>query len=641
MGIWYSYAMKLLSVVPIIKGVAPEVLSYFSSAEVAPGALVMVPVRKKSVPALVVSVRDASTSKADIKTASFSLKKIDKVVAERVFSASLMHAVVHIADVHVASIGATLAALIPLPVIENITSLASHDVRVIDSRDTPPLIVQAAFRERIARYKALIRESFAQGKSIVVIGPTAAEVDMLARELSGGIENRVVVVSSALTPKRLVMAWKTAIAEAQPVCVVGTHHAALIDRADIGTIVMEHESSPYYKQQSRPFLDARVALTHCAKIRGIRCVLGDCFMRVETLARIVEDDSDGIRSTFRQDTIHPLEFVDMKTLPDEYKRNALAPVSLDALRGSVAMNERSFVYTLRKGHSSFTVCRDCGLVLLCDRCDAPMVLHLNRPQDADGISEGRSFSCHRCGRSRDTHTVCEGCGSWRLEMYGSGVEKVTEEIRKVLPGVPVFQLSADTASTPAQSKAVADAWRESSNGILVGTDMALAHIRGITIGTAVLASVDTLLALPDMGMQERVFRLVCELRDMAQRAFVQTRDIEAAAFGAARSGNGWELYQRELAHRKALQYPPFTTLIKITRSGDKTVVMNDLQTVKTLCEPYQTLIYPAFVSKIKNQHIAHALVIVPRESWPDARLIEALRALPPSFAINVAPESLL
>lgn len=644
--------MKLLSVIPILKGTAPETLSYFGGDDVSVGSLVKVPVRKKLVPALVVSTKDASTSKADIKTASFSLKKIDSVIAEHCFDASLMRAIERTAILHATTIGPALAALIPPAIIDASSTLVSS-IRSVGENTEPrslltPSILQASFAERIIQYKARIRESFAQQKSIVVVAPTIAEAETLYRELSHGIDTRVVFVHTGLTNKRLVASWKKCLIEEQPVCIIGTHITASIDRADIGTIILEHESSQFYKQQSRPYIDTRVALREIATAREIRLVYGDCFLRIETLAPFVEENTDGLRATFRQDVAKPFELIDMSELPTDEKRSALAPRTLMALVGATKMNERSFVYTLRKGHSSFTVCRDCGTVLLCDRCDAPMVLHLNHPKDSAHLhdydsakQEGRSFSCHRCGRRRDTHTVCEDCGSWRLEMYGTGVEKITETLKDVIMDTPIFMLSADSASTPAQIKKIIDAWKESSNGILVGTDMALAHIRGVPLGCGVVASVDTLLALPDIGMQERVFRLLCEMRDISDRLFVQTRNASAPAFEAARLGNGWELYQREIANRKVLNYPPYTKLIKITRSGNKDIVMNDLETVKKLCEPYQTLIYPAFVSKIKNQHIAHALVIVPRESWPDTSLIESLRTLPPQFSVNVAPESVL
>lgn len=633
--------MKLLSVIPILKGTAPETLSYFSSIDVAPGALVRVPVRKKLVPALVVTAREASESKADIRTASFSLKKIDGVIHEHCFDTGFVNALARVADLHAAPIGSVLAALYPQSILEKIDTLTTHHTpHPIESR-SETFIIQEPFTERLSRYKALIREAFARNKSIVVVAPTVAEATTLHAELSHGIDSRVALIHSSLPTKKLSTVWKNAQEEPCALCIVGTHHALLIDRSDIDTIILEHESSQFYKQQTRPFVDGRVVVRELATYRSARLVLGDCLVRIETSAPRVEESPEQLRASFRQDVTKPFELVDMTTLTDEYKRAACAPQTLEMLAGTAAMDQRSFVYTLRRGHSSFTICRDCGTVLTCDRCDAPMVLHLNRPQDAEGISEGRSFACHRCGRKRDTHTVCDSCGGWRLEMYGTGVQKVSEEITNALPHVPVFQLSADVATTPAQITKVVTAWKESSNGILVGTDMALAHVRGTQLGLSVVASIDTLLALPDIGMQERVFRLVCELRDMAERTCVQTRTPSAPALEVARSGNGWELYQREITNRKALNYPPYTTLIKITRGGTKEAIMHDLEELKKLCEPYQTLIYPAFVSRIKNQHTAHLLIIVPNASWPDTQLIEALRSLPPTYAVNVAPESIL
>ncbi len=635
--------MKILSVIPILKGVAPETLTYYSSADVRLGALVRVPVRGKSVPALVTNVDEASSSKTDIKRLAFTLKKIDGVIAEQCFGEAFVAAAIRVAKYHASSLGPTLSAIVPKSIFENCADIVSSRQQPVsgEKKLQSPQLIQAGYADRIARYKALIRESFAQQKSIVVIAPTTVEATVLFRDLSHGISDRAFFVTPLLPKKKLISTWRVALDAELPVLIVGTPSVICLSRGDIGTFIIEHESSPHYKSQTRPFVDARMTTAEIAAALGASIVSGDIFARLETTARMIERGDETIRPSLRQDRTKPVVVVDMRNKPDsDEKKRVMSPEASAAITKSSAIGHRSFVYTLRKGHSGFTVCRDCGKVLTCDRCVAPMVLHLPKHKTPGDVAE-RSFECHRCGRVRNTHTVCDNCSSWRLEMYGLGVEKVAEILGEELSGIPTFVMSADTVTTHSQAQKLIEGWKASGNGILIGTDLALPYLRGETLGATVIASVDTLLALPDIGMPERVFRLISELADASETLVIQTRNADAVVFAHAITGDGWTFYQQEIEKRKMLSYPPYATLIKVTRRGDEAGVMRDLGMIHEMALPYQTVIYPAFISHIKNVYHAHALISIPSDIWPDERLATQLRGLPPVFMVNVAPESVL
>lgn len=637
--------MKILSVIPILKGVAPETLTYYSSVDMRLGALVKVPVRGKSIPALVTRIDEASSNKTDIKRLAFTLKKIDGIIAEQCFGEAFMTAVSRVAEYHAASLGPTLSAIVPKIVFENCADLVSSRAQTslaspAKKRESVQLI-QAPYADRVARYKALIRESFAQKKSVVVITPTSAEAATIFHDLSHGIDDRSFFIAPTLSKKKLVEAWRAALDAEMAVLIVGTPSVVALSRHDIGTFIVEHESSPHYKSQTRPFVDARITLAELAVSLGAMLVSGDIFARLETTARLIEQGDESIRPSLRQDRTKPVVLIDMSDKPDsDEKKRAISPEALAAITKSTAVGQRSFVYTLRKGHSGFTVCRDCGKVLTCDRCVAPMVLHAPAHKTPGDIAE-RSFKCHRCGRARDTHTVCDDCSSWRLEMYGLGVEKVAEVLASELSNIQLFVMSADTITTHIQAKKLVDEWRASGNGVLIGTDIALPYLRGESLGASVIASIDTLLALPDIGMPERVFRLISELAEAAETLVVQTRDIDAAIFSYAISGDGWGFYQQEIEKRKMLSYPPYATLIKVTRRGDESSVMRDLGMIHEMSLPYSTVIYPAFIARVKDMYHAHALISIPSNIWPDERLVTQLRGLPPLFMVNIAPESVL
>ena len=76
-------SMKIISVVPVAKGIGKECLTYFSAKDIAVGNIVAVPVRKKIVDALVLSCDDLSSAKSIVKTSDFKLKKIEEYHSRR------------------------------------------------------------------------------------------------------------------------------------------------------------------------------------------------------------------------------------------------------------------------------------------------------------------------------------------------------------------------------------------------------------------------------------------------------------------------------------------------------------------------------------------------------------------------------
>src|SRR5690606_7516245 len=90
----------------------------------------------------------------------------------------------------------------------------------------------------------------------------------------------------------------------------------------------------------------------------------------------------------------------------------------------------------RRGYSSFVMCRDCGLVVKCPNCEISLTYHKVTDQ----------LKCHYCGFETGTPKVCPECGSNHIRFFGTGTQKVEEELGKVLPGARVIRMDVDTTS---------------------------------------------------------------------------------------------------------------------------------------------------------------------------------------------------
>jgi primosomal protein N' (replication factor Y) len=160
-------------------------------------------------------------------------------------------------------------------------------------------------------------------------------------------------------------------------------------------------------------------------------------------------------------------------------------------------NSHLFIYTVRRGLATMTVCSDCETIVTCASCSAPVVLHASK------VSGRNFFMCHVCGVRRSADEVCKNCGGWRLTPLGIGLDRVEQEIKKLYPNVDVFKIDSDITKTDRQISATLEKFRAKPGSILLGTEIASLHLHE-TVDHCAVVSLDSLFALPDFRIPEKI-----------------------------------------------------------------------------------------------------------------------------------------
>jgi len=642
--------MKILSVIPLSRGIGKETLTYFTANnDVEVGSIVKVPLRGKNIHSLVVGVEDISEKKSDLKSLTFSIKKADKVVSSKFLSIHFIAAAEAMAAYFAATTGSVLNALIPKNVLlgaellsparETNTSSGSGTARVHNHHK---LVIQSDDEERFAHYKSIIREEFARKSSVFLCLPTAADVGRAQAILEKGIGGYSYAFHGQLNKKNFTDLWNRLAIEEHPVLIIGTGGFLCVPRTDIGTIIVERECSRSYKFQTRPFLDIRTFAEQFAKFSGARIVFGDTLLRTETIWRYKHDElSELAPLKFRSLSTASQTLIDMRKLQEmqgQAKVFKLLSPELEALiRQTKANNERLFLFNSRRGLSPITLCADCGSIVECNRCKAPTTLHSS--------STERFFLCHRCGERRGADERCKTCTGWRLKTIGIGIELVVEDLKKRFPDITLFRIDADSTKTHSKAKTAAAKFLESPGSILLGTEMALPYLEtsiesGIENGAVV--SIDSMFGMPDFRINEKILYILLKIRAISEKNFlIQTRNITGRIFDFAIKGNLIDFYKEEIEERQLFDYPPFTVLVKISLSGTESRVKEEMERLAHIFEDYSVQTYPAFVPHGRGKYTMHALIKIGRERWVEPALLEKLRGLPPHFSVSVDPESIL
>ncbi len=520
--------MKLITVIPITKGFYKYNLTYITSHDLELGALVSVPLRNKMIPALVVEIQSIEDKKADLKALTYGLKRAHGLISKQFFIPEFIEAARTAARFYSAPLGQVIKSFVPKAILETKgldVGLKSTSGGLRHER----IALQAGDEERMAFYKSFIREEFAKKRSVFFCLPTVADIEIALPLLEKGIEEYTLLFHGGLTPKQLLDLWKKVSTETHPVLIVSTPAFLALPRKDLGAIIVEHESSPHYKSSNRPFVDGRYFATVLAKALGTRVIFGDLLLRVETLAAHERGGySTPVPLKFRSLSSAECQTVNMrdeKAKITSVPRNGLDIFSIqltEAIRRSADTGGKVFLYSHRKGLASMTVCQDCGTYAACERCRAPLVLHAS--------GEGNFFLCHKCWKERSADVACAHCSSWRLNPLGIGIERVREEVERLFSSRPLFQIDSDLVTTHKKAIEVAGSFYSTPGAILLGTEMAVPYIPE-KIDTVGIVSLDSLFALPDFRVHEKIFHIGLALRQKAQRNFiVQTRTPERRLF---------------------------------------------------------------------------------------------------------------
>ena len=655
---FYLKHMFIIECLPLSKGLSKESLSYFGPKYLEPGSLLKINIRGKSVSALVLESKDVTEAKLSIKSANFQLKKISAVTAKPFLQKKFLEAVRETAKYFVATEGNIIPQLIPSFILENPNLLQlprtvlwdRGSLRTVlgnDSIKNEIAILQAPNEERLDLYKSLIREEFAKKKSVFLCLPQNENVRKTQEKLERGIESFVCTFHNEMKKKDLIKEWKRACETKHPVLIIATAKWLFLPRLDFGTIIIDKENETGWKTLSRPFIDLRFFAEILANKKNIRTVIGDSFLRIETLYRYKQGEVSEFENVkWRMPLEIKTTIIDLKELGQGKEFKTISPELLNLIKKTIEKGSNMFIFAARKGLSSVTVCRDCGEQVKCFNCSSPMILYKTKTSPDQSTQNGAVFKCHQCGETRDAAEVCQNCHSWKLAAFGSGIDRVAEELRKSVPNINLFELHKDIVETNAKALNVIKNFYENKGSILLGTEMALSYIYK-KVGSSAICSFDSLFSIPDFRIREKIFRLILQTKSIAKENFlIQTRNPKDSTVEFARSGNLIEFYKKEIEDRAVLSYPPFSIFIKITVRGTKSFVGKETQVLKNVFENsenknYSATIFPSIHEKRGEQSATNAVIKIPKEKWVDSALFSILKSLPPHFEIKTDPDNLL
>jgi primosomal protein N' (replication factor Y) len=645
--------MNIISVIPLKKGVFKGDLTYFSSLDISTGDVVSVPIKNRKILALVTSVKELKEWKGNVKEMDFNLRKVTETKGRSIFRKEFLDAASDTTKYFAQNKNMTIVSLIPNIFIEEYDRLSlispknEYTTESTSNVRTEKLLLQCGEEDRISTYKTLVRESFARGKSIFLVLPTEFDIEKYTNLLCKGIEQFTFSLHSNMSMKKNLVTYEKIISSSHPVLIIATPPFLSIPKNDIGTIILESENSNAYRTIRRPHVDLRIFVEIYASKINAKFILADDILRFETIARKELDGFNPLHSmSYRIDFAGDTE-IENPRIPTF---QMFSQKTKEEIKNTLENKKNVFIFSLRKGLATETLCRDCGETVSCKTCGAPLVLYLSHK------GKKRIFVCNRCSEEKDGDTACESCGSWNLIPFGIGTDTVYEEIKKILKEeglskIKIFKLDKESAKTQKGAQNIVKEFEENKGAILIGTEMTFFYLKN-KVPLSIIASFDSLWSIPNFKMSEKIIHIILSIaKNTTSKFIIQTKNDNDKSITAIKSLNLLSFIREELEDRKALGYPPFKRFIKITYLGDKEETQKARNLLEEIFKEYSVEIFSGFVGQMKEKYVTNALLKLELKNWSlpclsidstiDEKLFTKLLNLPPSFEIFVDPEDLL
>jgi len=506
-------------------------------------------------------------------------------------------------------------------------------------------------------YLQAIAPVLERGQSALVLVPEIGLTPQLTDRFRARFGDRVCVYHSRLSAGERYDTWRQTI-QGEPQVVIGTRSAIFAPLPNLGLIVLDEEHDSSFKQDrptptyhARKVAQWRAELENCPTILGSATPSLESLLAVSPAANIPSNkQSNYYLSLPTRIADRPLPQVSIVDLRQELSRGNRSIFSVFLQKAIAEMQEQGqqgILFIPRRGHSTFVSCRSCGYVMECPDCDVSLSYH----HAHEGAA--KLLRCHYCNHTKIQPDRCPECDSPYLKFFGSGTQKVTQELAKLFPDLRTIRYDSDTTRNKGQHRQLIDRFIHKEADILIGTQMLTKglDIAGVTLVGIIAA--DGLLHRSDYRAAERAFQTLTQVAgragrgDLPGKVILQTYSPEHPTIQAVKTHNYQEFSATELEQRAELNYPPYGNLILIKLSSiDEREVQQAAETLADLLIDRLSADYeilgpaPANIMRVARRYrwqILLKFLPTAKNNLPDLNLLRSHLPKTVSMTIDVDP----
>lgn len=456
-------------------------------------------------------------------------------------------------------------------------------------------------------YMAAIEQALQLGKQCIVLVPEISLTPQTVERFVSRFGDNVAVTHSRLSDGERYDQWNRARKNEISI-MIGPRSAIFTPFEKLGLVIIDEEHESTYKSdQKNPKFDAREVAEKLGELYGSVTVLGSATPSVISYYRATRGIYNLVELKNRINNSYPsVRVVDMRTELAGGNKSIFSKLLQNSISDALEKDEQIILFLNRRGFANFVSCRSCGYVMSCSDCNVNYTYHKSI----------NKLMCHYCGKYTDVPLVCPQCGSKYIRHFGSGTEKIQQEVEKFFPKARTLRMDMDTTSRKNSHQAILDEFKNHRADILIGTQMIAKGLDFPNVSLVGVVSADLSLNSGDYNSIENTFQLVTQVSGRAGRAdisgkvVIQTYSPDNYAIRYAAANDYIDFYNEEIEYRKQMKYPPFGNIYVVLFIGmDYNLVVDMLKKLHLIMLHYNKKNQfkllgpmPAVISKIQKKY---------------------------------------
>ncbi|MBV0899828.1 MAG: primosomal protein N' [Wolbachia endosymbiont of Fragariocoptes setiger] len=396
---------------------------------------------------------------------------------------------------------------------------------------------------------------------ILILLPEIVLTSQLVQRIRMQISDSIVEWHSHLTAKVRKNNWLN-ITYGNAQIIIGARSALFLPYKNLKLIVIDEEHDSSFKQEQGVIYNARDMAIILAKIENIPIILSSATPLLETIYHVQNNNYNHVQLTrrFGGAELPEIKIVNMKS-SKEWISNEL----FSHIKKTIEKKQQVMLFLNRRGYAQLVVCKKCKYKLSCSNCSVWLIYHKK-----DNI-----LLCHYCSHKLKLLEKCPSCQSNNsLSFCGIGIEKLLEEIVKLIPNAKTAIVSSDQKSV----NNIIDLILKEEINIIIGTQIIAKGHNFPKLTLVGVINADLGLDNSDLRAAEKTYQLLHQVAGRSGRfnergkVIIQTNNVESLIINALQQQKRDLFYKTELDLRHKAKMPPFSKLIALIVSGKNETV---------------------------------------------------------------------
>lgn len=649
-------------------------LTYSFDQNLAPGAIVSIPLGKKTALGIIYRKTTAPTDQ------NFVIKSINKIVHPIPLPNHLLKSLAWLSSYYLNPVAKTANLFLPLGIEKNrrkkssastfipqfsnpIQDIASPIAATTTHYQIPLNPAQKQALTELHKIKThtkllhgitgsgktniyleLASQVFSSNQSVILLVPEISLTPQLVGRFQEHFGTQVISLHSKLTEAERHLIWQR-IHEADqstPFVIIGPRSALFSPLKNLGLIIIDEAHEPSFYQDTSPRYHALRLASFMAQTLKIDCLLGTATPRVEDYFLAQKNHayvalSEKAKSITSQTKI---SLIDLKDRALFTRNRYFSDALLQDIENNLKQHKQTLLFHNRRGSAPLTICEHCGYQVLCPNCLLPLTLH----------SDSYQLICHTCGHHEPVPSTCPVCHHGSLIHKGFGTKLLESELKKLFKSARIARFDADNTTADSLTQNF-EAVKNGDIDIIIGTQTIAKGLDLPLLNTVGIVQADANLNLPDYAAEERTFQLITQVIGRVGRGhtdinhvFLQTFQPEHPVILAAKSLDYAKFADYLLKKRQLSHLPPFFYLLRISivkKTEDLTIkkIMELHRALKKFPDVYLSAPTPSFHEYTPSGY-SWQIIVKAKKRDSLTHLIESLNQYPEiRFAID--PPSLI